>query len=284
MTKIANRTVLITGGAAGIGRLLAFRCAAEKAHCVALWDINETKLLETKAEFQAQGYAVYADVVDVADPKDLERAVAQLQAEIGMVDILFNNAGIVVGKPFKDHSFRDIDKTLDINVRAVMQVTRYFLPDMLDQAEGHIINIASAAGLIANPNMSVYAASKWAVLGWSESLRLEMEEAKTGVQVTTVMPGYIDTGMFAGVKAPFLTPILQPEYITDKIMEAVHKNEILLQEPFMVKSVPLLKGLLPPRIFDFVAGKIFGVYKTMDNFTGKPPHEAVPDKEQLKRQ
>jgi short-subunit dehydrogenase len=201
-----------------------------------------------------------------------------------MVDIVFNNAGIVVGKAFHEHTHRDITKTIDINVSGVMHVALSFLPDMIDQEEGHIINIASAAGLIANPNMSVYAASKWAVVGWSESLRIEMEERKTGVHITTVMPSYIDTGMFAGVKSPMLTPVLQPEYIVDKIMQAVHENKIILQEPFMVKSIPVLKGILPTRVFDFVAGKIFGVYKTMDHFVGRPAHEAVPEKDKLKKQ
>lgn len=284
MTKIKNRTVLITGGASGIGKLLGQRCAEEGAHAVILWDINEVKLLETKGEFQQKGYTVYTDLVDVGDVNDIQRAAQKVKQDVGMVDIVFNNAGIVVGKAFHEHSHRDITKTIDINVSGVMHVALSFLPDMIDQEEGHIINIASAAGLIANPNMSVYAASKWAVVGWSESLRIEMEERKTGVNITTVMPSYIDTGMFAGVKSPILTPVLQPEYIVDKIMQAVHENKIILQEPFMVKSIPVLKGILPTRVFDFVAGKIFGVYKTMDHFVGRPSHEAVPEKEKLKKQ
>jgi hypothetical protein len=117
--------------------------------------------------------------------------------------------------------------------------------------------------------MSVYAGSKWAVTGWSESLRIELEKMKKGVQVTTVQPGYIDTGMFEGVKAPLLTPILKPEKIALKIIRAVEKNKVTIRSPFMVKLTPFLKGVLPQRTFDFVAGKIFGVYSTMDSFTGR---------------
>lgn len=281
MTKIKNRCVLITGGASGIGKLIAKQCLKQRAYRVILWDINEKNLLKTKSQFANLGYTVDTDVVDVADLEDVQRAAKRIKDTYTTVDILFNNAGIVVGKPFKDHSHRDIAKTIAINTTALMHITKEFLGGMIDQSEGHIINIASAAGLIANPNMSVYAASKWAVIGWSDSLRLEMERGNTGVQVTTVMPSYIDTGMFDGVKPPLLTPTLTPEYIVDKIMQAVRDNEIVLQEPFMVKSLPLLKGVLPQRAFDFLAGKIFGVHNTMDKFKGRPAKEAVPDKDEL---
>lgn len=283
MTKIANRTILITGGAAGIGKLLAQRCLEQRAYKVILWDINEEKLLETKADFAKRGYEVATDVVDVADVDDIIRAGEATRKEFGTVDILFNNAGIVVGKKFEEHSHRDITKTIDINVSGVMHVALEFLQGMIDQREGHIINLASAAGLIPNPNMSVYASSKWAVVGWSESLRLEQEENNTGVIISTIMPSYINTGMFDGVKAPLLTPIMEPDFIVDKIMKAVHNNDILVLEPFMTKAIPLLRGILPTRAFDFIAGKIFGVYKTMENFKGKPKHEAVPDKAELKK-
>ncbi len=281
MTLIKNRCVLITGGASGIGKLIAKKCLQKRAYKVILWDINEKKLLKTKKEFANRGYDVDVDVVDVADLEDVKRASKRVKELFRNVDILFNNAGIVVGKPFARHSHRDISKTININVSALMHIALEFLPGMIDQRDGHLINIASAAGLIANPNMSVYAASKWAVIGWSESVRLEMEAEETGVHVTTVMPGYINTGMFDGVKAPFLTPTLSPEFIVEKIMKAVKNNEIILQEPFMVKSVPFMKGVLPQKAFDFLAKKVFGVHGTMDEFKGRPEHEAVPDKDNL---
>jgi len=281
MTQIKNRCILITGGASGIGKLIAKRCLEQRAYKVILWDINEINLLKTQAQFANLGYSVDIEVVDVSNLEDIERAAKIAKDAYTTIDILFNNAGIVVGKPFAEHSHRDITKTININTSALMHIAKEFLPDMIDQCEGHIINLASASGLIANPNMSVYAASKWAVIGWSESVRLEMEREKTGVNITTVMPSYISTGMFDGAKSPFMTPILTPEYIVDKIMEAVKNNEIILQEPFMVKSVPILKGILPQRVFDFVAGKIFGVHNTMDDFKGRPQNQAIPKKDKL---
>lgn len=281
MTKIANRTVLITGGAAGIGKLLAQKCLEENAYQLILWDIDKEALAQTKAEFEADGHDVATYIVDVSDLDAIQTAAEAVKDAHGTVDILFNNAGIVVGKTFAEHTHKDIRRTLNINSAGVMHIALEFIGGMLTQKEGHIINIASAAGLIPNPNMSVYAASKWAVIGWSESLRLEMERDQTGVQITTVMPSYINTGMFDGVKAPMLTPIMTPEYIVDKIIEGVKNNEIILQEPFMVKSIPILRGLLPTRAFDFIAGKMFGVYKSMDKFTGKTNKQAPSDKKNL---
>ncbi|MDW8289034.1 MAG: SDR family oxidoreductase, partial [Flammeovirgaceae bacterium] len=262
----------------GIGKLMAQRLMEEGAARVILWDINLENLTKTKAEFEQRGFETHTYLVDVGDLQDITLNASRVQEEVGDVDILINNAGIVVGKPFVEHTHRDIKKTIDINVSGVMHVTLAFLPRMVERKKGHIVNIASAAGLIANPNMSVYAGSKWAVVGWSDSLRLEMEEKCPSIKVLTVMPSYINTGMFEGVKAPLLTPIMEPEYIVGKIIAAIKSDEIMLQEPFMVKMIPFLKGILPQFAFDLLAGNIFGVYKTMETFKGRPSHEAVPEK------
>ncbi len=274
MTKIKNQTVLITGGASGLGKLLAQRCLEEKAYKVVLWDINGEQLRLCAEEFDEMGYEVETYVVDVSSVEDVKRNAKAVLLDVGPVDILFNNAGIVVGKPFHEHTHADITRTIDINVSALMHVALEFLPFMIEHEQGHIINIASAAGLIANPNMSVYAGSKWAVIGWSESLRLELEEKGPNLHVTTVMPSYINTGMFDGVKAPILTPIMEPKYIVDQIIKAVKNNTIILQEPFMVRSIPVLRGILPTRAFDFLARQL-GVYSSMDHFVGhdKPKAE-----------
>ncbi len=278
MTKIANSTVLITGGALGVGKLTALRCLQEGAAQVILWDINEANLNRYVEELRAQGYKASGYVVDVADANDVQQAAEQVMQETGPPDILVNNAGIVVGKLFAEHSNFDIERTLSINVAGVMYVTRAFLPAILARGSGHIVNIASAAGLTPNPRMSVYAASKWAVLGWSESLRLELELAGKNLHVTTITPSYIDTGMFAGAKAPILTPIMKPERFVEAMLDAIKKNKIILRKPDIVHLLPLLRGLLPARIFDFVVGKGFRVYTSMQHFTGRAPAEAIPEK------
>lgn len=280
MTSFRNKLVLITGGASGIGRLLGEQSLREGAETLILWDIDRHKLRQTKAEFSAMGFGrVQTAVVDISKPLEIEKAATRVLLEVGNVDILFNNAGIVVGKKFREHSAADIERTLAVNTAGMMHVTRVFLPDMMRQGSGHIINISSASAFLGNPRMSVYAASKWAVLGWSESLRLEMEREPGEVKVTTVCPSYIDTGMFEGVKAPMLFPWLRPDSITRKIIQAVKKNEVMVMAPDNIPLVPVLRSVLPVRVFDFLAEKL-GVYHSMDEFHGKS-RAAAADKQKV---
>ena len=268
MSTVEGKKVLITGGASGIGRLLALEMLKYGVGKVIIWDIDEQKAGELKRESgRASKIDVYA--VDLADSALIQSTARQVLENHGVVDILINNAGIVVGKDFSDHSPTDISQTVAVNVEAVMQTTRAFLPSMLEQGSGHIVNIASAAGLMANPGMSVYVGSKWAVSGWSESLRLELKSRSGDFQVTTVQPGFIDTGMFRGVKAPLLTPILEREAIVYKIIQAIQRNKKVVREPFMVKLIPFLKGVLPDVLFHLVAGKLFRVYESMETFQGR---------------
>jgi short-subunit dehydrogenase len=276
MSSFKSKTVLVTGGARGLGKLMAKKALQRKAKSVILWDIDEIKLNETTAEFEQKGYTVHPYIVDVSNKEDIEWAANDVLANIGEVDILFNNAGIVAGsKRFVEHTDKEMQATMDINILGVMRVAKAFLPAMLQQGFGHIINIASAAGLVANPNMSVYAASKWAVIGWSESVRLEMEADAPNVKILTVTPSYINTGMFEGVKPPLLTPMLDPDEFVERVMKGVERNEINLKAPFVVNALPILKGVLPTRIFDVVAGDLFGVYKSMDTFKGKDSKNQV---------
>ena len=267
MTKISGKTVLITGGAAGIGKLMGEVCLSKGARKLIIWDINDATLNETTKEFTDRGFDVSPYKVDVSSLDYIQEAAAQILAD-GAVDILINNAGIVTGITFHQQQASAITKTLAINVEGVMQVSRVFLPAMIAQKSGHIVNIASAAGMMSNPNMSVYAGSKWAVLGWSESLRLELESMVGDLHVTTVTPGYIDTGMFDGVKSPLLLPLLKPKAIVDAIIKGVEKNKLFVRKPFMVSSLTFVKGILPTRAFDWFVGSVLGVYKSMDEFKG----------------
>jgi short-subunit dehydrogenase len=184
------------------------------------------------------------------------------------IDILVNNAGVIVGKTFVAHLPEEIQRTIAVNTIAPMQLTRELLPAMLERASGHIVNISSAAALVSNPGMSAYCASKWAMTGWSDSLRVELEQARSGVRVTTVMPYYTNTGMFAGVRSR-LIPILEPEYVAREIVAAIRDDRIFLHLPKWFRLVPLLRALLPVRWFDRVAGEGFGIYHSMSTFTGR---------------
>lgn len=271
MSSFKDSTVLITGGASGIGKIMARKALERGAERLIIWDVNEQMLITTLGEFQQFKAEVVGTVIDISNPDQIRQHAKDVIDAYGGIDILFNNAGVVTGKLFADHSFADIAKTISINISAPLLITNAFLPTMIKKGKGHIVTISSAAGMLANPKMSVYAGSKWAVLGWAESLRIELEQYYSGkdLHVTTITPSYINTGMFAGVKAPILVPILEPEDICEKIIRAVEKNKIFVRAPFMVKFIPLLKGLLPTRIFDFIAGKMLHVYHSMETFTGR---------------
>ena len=265
MKDFKGKRVLITGGASGIGKIMG-RLFLEKDAILILWDINQSKIDETVEEFSKLG-EIHGYNVDISDLEQIKSASALVASSIGTVDVLINNAGIVVGKYFQDHTSTEIVRTMNINANAPMLVTLEFLPAMIKQNSGHVCNIASSAGLISNPRMSVYAASKWAVIGWSDSVRIEMQRQKIDIGVTTVTPYYINTGMFDGVRS--LIPILNPETVARKIVGAIEKNRIILSMPFSMHFIRFSQGLLPIWLFDWFTGSVLGIYKTMDHFTGR---------------
>lgn len=265
MKDLKGKNILITGGAAGIGKIMS-RIMLEKGGKVILWDIDSVKIDKTISELSPLGN-IFGYKVDVSDTEQIKAVSKKVKKEHGPVDVLINNAGIVVGKYFHEHTTKDIRRTLEINSMAPMVVTLEFLQDMMDRNSGHICNIASTAGLISNPKMSVYAASKWAVLGWSDSLRLEMEQLKKNVQVTTVLPYYINTGMFDGVESKIT--ILDPEDVAQKIVKAIEKDNKTLSLPgWITRFTRFGQAVMPLNLFDWFAGSVLGIYKTMDHFSG----------------
>jgi all-trans-retinol dehydrogenase (NAD+) len=269
---VSGGVVLVTGAAMGMGRLYALRAAREGAGVVILWDVDAAGLAATAAEVSALGARAVVRQVDLADRAAIAEA-AQACREEGPLTLLVNNAGIVRGALFWEHSpERDIALTMDINALAPMYVTHAFLPDMMADAgrPRRILNIASAAGTVSNPRMSVYAASKWAVIGWSDSLRLELEQqGYRHLAVTTFCPSYISTGMFDGARGPLLTPLMTPDDAVDRAWRAATAGRPQLIAPATSQLGKVLSGLLPVRAWDFVGGKIFGIYSTMDKFTGR---------------
>jgi NAD(P)-dependent dehydrogenase (short-subunit alcohol dehydrogenase family) len=273
---VRGARILITGAASGMGRLYAERAVLEGAKSVALWDVDRESLEELTEVLRAvaePGTSVYPYVVDVSELGAIAQAAHKVRRLVGDPDILINNAGIVRGALFWEHdNGDDTRKIMQVNALAPMYVTREFLPAMIQDAyrAKRIVNVASAAGLLSNPRMSVYAASKWAVIGWSDSLRLELEREDHGnVKVTTVAPSYIDTGMFEGARGPLLTPIMRPEYVVDRVWNAMLAGRPLLTLPRSVALAKALKGVLPVRAWDAIAGPVFGVYSSMDDFVGR---------------
>ena len=273
--NVAGSRILITGAAMGMGRLYAERAVAEGAETVILWDINKEALAETTKALRVHAdnrQAIVPMLVDIGERTAIEKASANVIANHGGVDVIINNAGVVRGTYFWEHeNERDTEFIMKINALAPMFITHEFLIGMMEgKRPSRIVNIASAAGTLSNPKMSVYASSKWALIGWSDSVRLELKQQHIdNVKVTTVCPSYIATGMFEGVKGPLMTPIMQPDYVVNKVWKAMLAGKPMLMLPWTVHLSKVLKGILPQRWFDAIADNIFGVYNTMDKFTGR---------------
>ena len=274
---IKGTNVLITGGASGIGRIMGRICLEKGASNLIVWDINQANIDKTEAELsdikpEEAGVSkgqIHSYIVNVSDPQAIKSAYEKVKSEVGEVDILVNCAGIVRGNnTFDKQTVQDIDLTMDINANAPMYVALAVLPDMLRRDRGHICNIASAAGMLGVPKLSVYCASKWAVIGWTESMRVELKQARSHVRVTSVAPYFINTGMFDGVNSKVF-PILDPEKTAAKIIRAVEVGKSFRGIPFAYHFIRIWQGLLPNFLFDFIFGKVFGVYSVMDHFTGR---------------
>ena len=266
--KFENANVLITGGASGIGKIMGRMSLEKGAKCFIIWDINEAGIKTTCQELSSYG-KVKGYVVNVADNDIVKEVYKQTVEECGDIDILINCAGVITSnKTFDQQTSEEILRTVNINTVAPMFVAKAALPDMLRRNTGHLCTIASAGGMLSNPKMSVYAASKWGVIGWSDSVRIELQQMKSKVRMTTVAPYYIKTGMFDGVKSKVF-PLLEPEYVAKKVIRAIEKNKTFKGIPFGFHFIRFWQTILPTRIFDFFFGKVFGLYHAMDNFTGR---------------
>jgi short-subunit dehydrogenase len=265
--KIQGKSVLITGACSGIGKLMARICLEKGAAKVIIWDINEAAIESTVKELSSLG-TVYGFKADVSSPESIDKACEATKAACGDVDILINNAGIITNnKIFAEQTDKDIDRTIDIDTKGAMYVTLRFINGMRERGCGHICNITSAAGMLALPKMSLYAAAKWGALGWSESVRIELKREKSPVKVTTVAPYFINTGMFDGIRSVFR--VLPPEEVAKKTIKAIERNKGYLGIPFGKHFIRFNQGLIPDGLFDWLFGDIFGLYTVMDHFTGR---------------
>lgn len=266
MKDVRGKTALVTGGALGMGLLWCERFAADGASLV-IWDINEKNLDRAVKDFERRGVKVFGQIVDVSDAKTVHDAAQVANEETGGVDILVNNAGIVHSNPFLETADAHLAATIDVDLKGVMWCMKAFLPHMIEQNSGHIINIASLAGYVGVPRMPAYSAAKWGVIGLTESIRLETNRVlrKKGIKFTVVCPGFVDTGMFAGAKPPRLTKMLKPKEVVDISYEAFKEDKYVVREPWLTKVTPLLKSALPYKAVDIITD-LFGASDPMSDW------------------
>ena len=269
MKNLKDQVVLITGAGSGLGKLMAFHFAKEGS-CLVLWDLNKESVKKVVEEIKQSGGRAWAYPCDVSDKNAVYELAEKTKKEIGKVDILVNNAGVVSGKPFMDCTDEQLKRTMDVNILAHFWTVRAFLPDMIKTDHGHLVTIASAAGWIGTAGLADYCASKFAAVGFNESIRMELKkQGLKGVKTTCVCPFYINTGMFDGVKTRFslFLPILDERKVAKKIFNAVKKDRAMIKIPWMISTVPVLR-LFPTSILDWSA-RFLGISSSMDEFKGR---------------
>jgi all-trans-retinol dehydrogenase (NAD+) len=269
MSEITGKNIVITGGARGMGRLMAMKMARLGGRVV-VYDVAAGALEALVDEICAAGWDARGYVCDVSDRREVYRLAAEVKAKVGPAHIVVNNAGIISGQRLLDIPDERIEAVFGVNVLALFWVTKAFLPEMIERNSGHIVTMASAAGLLGVNRQTDYSASKHAAIGFTESLRVELKKGGyTGIKTTIVEPFYTDTGMMEGVKSRFprLLPILKQEKVADRVIRAVLQDEQEIRVPFMLNLVPVFR-VLPVALFDRVA-EFFGVHESMEGFVGR---------------
>jgi NAD(P)-dependent dehydrogenase (short-subunit alcohol dehydrogenase family) len=258
LRAFAGAVAIVTGGASGIGRALA-EALARRGTAVVLADLQDDLASEVVARIRSAGGQATATHVDVRDFEAIEQVIQDTWKEHGRLDYLFNNAGIGVVGPALEYELEDWYRVIDVNLRGVVNGVQAAYPLMLRQGFGHIVNTASMAGLLPAPSTVSYAASKFAVVGLSTSLRCEA--AAAGVRVSVLCPGVIRTpaldqgGKYGKMLLPVLPELqrkhwerlhpMAPERFAEEALRAIEKNRAIIVVPSWWKISWWLNRLSP---------------------------------------
>lgn len=249
MRDLKEKRVLITGAGHGLGREMAREFAAAGAEVI-VTDRDAERAEQTVEIVRQAGGRAVGYPLDIANLEMIGAVRRQVLAEHGPPDVLINNAGIAHGGTFLEVPVERHHATYRVNLMGPVAVTHAFLPDLIARPQAHLVNIASASGMIALPYATTYASSKWGVIGFTESIREELRLLGfRHVSVTVVCPSYIDTGMAAGVRVPLLSKMLRSEQVARLVLRAVRRRRELVLTPWLAKITPFSRGVLPPSWF-----------------------------------
>ena len=244
MTDFSGKVVVITGAAHGLGEATAKTFAARGAK-LALCDIDSEGLREVKGMLVARGAEVVIGTVDVTQASQVEEFSKRVYEEFGQVDVLVNNAGVVLAGRMEDTALEDWQWIVGINMWGVIHCTHFFYPRMLKRGSGHIVNISSGAGLIPLPALSAYSGTKSAVLSMTRAWRAE--GAMHGIGFTTVCPGVMNTNVKKSIRICTGTGRIPPSQPSKKV------NRFLAQKRYdpanvaeaIVRAVEKNKSVVP---------------------------------------
>ena len=243
MDQIRGKHVVITGAARGIGRATAEALLRRGARVV-IGDRDVAVLDATVSDLGRLG-PVSGYPLDVTDPESFATFLDQARTDGGPIDVLINNAGVMPIGPFLDHTDAAVRSTVEVNFYGVLNGCRLVLPEMTQRRTGHIVNIASVAGVLAVPGQALYAGTKFAVVGLSTALSDEF--APQGVQVSVVLPTFTNTDLIAGTNATGAQKPVQPDDIAAAVIKVLDKPTTAVSVPTPLRPISILSQLLPPR-------------------------------------
>lgn len=258
--RLKNKNIIITGASGGIGASMAALCAERGANLVLLARSHE-KLLAMKKDLESR-FHVKVDIhkLDVSNTDEIQSVFSEVLEGLGRVDVLVNNAGYGIFREAHDAKIEDIKGMFAVNVVGLMTCTSMVLPMMRQQGSGHIMNIASQAGKIATPKSSIYSATKHAVLGYTNSLRMELSDQR--IFVTAVNPGPIETNFFtiADEKGTYVKNVkkfmLKPEYVAKKVVDAMLTPTREINLPRWMNTGSVVYALFPG-LFERLGKRMF---------------------------
>jgi len=263
---ISGQIALVTGAGGGIGRLLAVGLAKQGCRIVC-WDVAPQANEETVRVLRSIGAEAYAYQVDLTKKEDIYRVAAATKRDVGQINILVNNAGVVTGKNLLECTDEQILRTFDVNTLAHFWTVKSFLPDMIKQGKGHIVTVASLAGMNGANRLVDYCASKFAAVGFDESLRAElMVEGHSGIKTTVVCPYFVRTPLFAGIKSK-VVPVLEAEQVAEEAIKSILTDEPICIVPRYLSLMMVLKSLMPIKVMN-ASFNAFGLGETMNAFEG----------------
>lgn len=252
----AGMVVAVTGGAQGIGRATA-QALAHRGSRVAIGDIDVAAATATAAEI---GAGCLAFELDVTDRRSFENFFAQVEEHLGPVDVIVNNAGIMLLGPFEAESEEAMRRMIEIDLVGVMYGTKLAIPGMRARGRGHIVNIASQAGKFGFPGGATYSALKHGVVGLSEAVRREL--SGTGVNVSWVMPAVVDTELGAGTQKVRGVGLITPEAVAEAIAEAIETGRPEVWIPRRSRALITGSALFPRPLGEAIA-RLVGAYRVL---------------------
>ncbi|WP_027109105.1 SDR family NAD(P)-dependent oxidoreductase [Lacticigenium naphthae] len=261
-SEFSEKVIMIVGASSGIGEKIALY-SAKKGASLILLARREERLVELRKRCEQYTQApVFIIQLDISQPEQIERAVKEVFSIVDKVDYLVNSAGYGETGKFVEQSFNTIERIFSVNVLGLMYLTQLVAIEMIEQKEGHIINIGSMAGKIATPQSAIYSASKHAIVGFSNSLRLELKEYN--IKLTTVNTGPVETEFFihfdpTGDYKKAMQPfILSPDLVAKKTIKILGKNKREINLPFYLNIAHKFYVLFPS-LGDTLANTVFNL-------------------------